>query len=58
MAAITIGSGLDPKKIQFGTVSTFSPSISYEVMGLDAMIFVFQMLSFKPAFSLLSFYVI
>ena len=30
------------------TVSTFSPSIGYEVMGLDAMIFVFLMLSFKP----------
>ena len=37
------------------TVSTVSPSISYEVMGPDAMIFVFWMLSFKPTFSLSSF---
>ena len=33
----------------------FSPSICHEVMGPDAMIFVFWMLSFKPAFSLSSF---
>ena len=35
---------LEPPKIKsdtVSTVSTFSPSISYEVMGLDAMIFVF-----------------
>ena len=32
---------LEPKKIKSDTVSTVSPSISYEVMGLDAMIFVF-----------------
>ena len=31
---------LEPKKIKSGTVSTVSPSISHEVMGLDAMIFV------------------
>ena len=41
-----------PPKIKSDTVSTGSPSISHEVMGLDAMIFVFWMLSFKPAFSL------
>ena len=45
----------EPKKIKSVTVSTFSPSICHEVMGLNAMIFVFWMLSFKPAFhSLLS----
>ena len=44
---------LEPKKIKFDTVSTVSPSISHEVMGLDAMIFIFWMLSFKPTFSLL-----
>ena len=33
----------------------FSPSICHEVMGSDAMILVFWMLSFKPAFSLSSF---
>ena len=32
---------LEPKKIKSGTVSTVSPSISHEVMGPDAMIFVF-----------------
>ena len=32
---------LEPKKIKSDTVSTVSPSISYEVMGQDAMIFVF-----------------
>ena len=32
---------LEPQKIKPDTVSTVSPSISYEVMGPDAMIFVF-----------------
>ena len=32
---------LEPPKIKFDTVSTVSPSISHEVMGPDAMIFVF-----------------
>ena len=38
---------LESPKIKSDTVSTVSPSISYEVMGPDAMIFVFWMLSFK-----------
>ena len=42
---------LEPRKIKSATVS---PSISHEVMGPDAMIFVFWMLSFKPTFSLSS----
>ena len=46
---------LEPQKIKSFTVSTFSPSIYHEVMGLDAMVLVFWMLSFKPAFSLSSF---
>ena len=46
---------LEPKEIQSVTISSFSPSVCYEVMGLDAMIFIFWMLSFKPAFSLSSF---
>ena len=46
---------LEPKKIKSVTVSTVSPSICHEVMGPDAMIFIFWMLSFKPAFSLSSF---
>ena len=32
---------LEPKKIKSVTVSTVSPSICHEVMGPDAMIFVF-----------------
>ena len=32
---------LEPRKIKSATVSTVSPSILHEVMGLDAMIFVF-----------------
>ena len=32
---------LEPPKIKSITVSIFSPSICYEVMGLDAMILVF-----------------
>ena len=43
---------LEPKKIKSITVCIFSSSICHEVMGSDAMIFVFWMLSFKPAFSL------
>ena len=46
---------LEPKKIKSATVCIFSPSICHEVMGLDAIIFIFWMLSFKPAFSLSSF---
>ena len=43
---------LEPKKIKSDTVST---SICHEVMGPDAMIFVFWMLSFQPNFSLSAF---
>ena len=43
---------LEPKKIKSVTASTFSPFICHEVMGPDAMILGFWMLSFKPAFSL------
>ena len=46
---------LEPPIINSDTVSTVSPSISHEVMGPDAMIFVFWMLRFKPAFLLSSF---
>ena len=31
----------EPKKIKSVTASSFSPSLCYEVMGLDAMIFIF-----------------
>jgi len=43
---------LEPPKIKSATVSTISLSICHEVMGPDAMILVFLMLSFKPVFSL------
>ena len=46
---------LEPKKIKSVTLSTVSPSICHEVMGPDAMILVFWMLSFKPTYSLSSF---
>ena len=47
---------LEPKKIK--SASTFSPSICCELMGLDAVIFISWMLSFKSAFSLSSFILI
>ena len=45
----------EPKKLKSVTVSIVYPSICHEVMGPDAMILVFWMLSFKPTFSLSSF---
>ena len=47
---------LEPPKIKSDTVSTVSPSIYHEVMGPDAIIFVFWVLSFNPTFSL-SFFI-
>ena len=46
---------LELPKIKSVTVSIVSPSICHEVMGPDAMILVFWMLSFKPTFSLYTF---
>ena len=46
---------LEPKKINFVTATSFHSSICHEVMGPDATVLVFFMLSFKPAFSLSSF---
>ena len=43
---------LKPKKIKSVTVSIVSPPVCHEVMGLDAMILVFWMLSFNSALSL------
>ena len=40
---------LEPPKTKSVTVSIVSPSISHEAVGLDAMILVFWMLSFKDA---------
>ena len=44
---------LEPLKRKSVTVSIVSPSVCHEVMGPDAMILVFWMLSFKPTFSTL-----
>ena len=55
MAAITICSDFGAQRNKFDTVSTVSPSIPHEVMGSDAKILVFWMLSFKPTFALSSF---
>ena len=41
---------LEPPKIKSATVSIVSPSICHDMMGPDAMILVFWMLSFKPTF--------
>ena len=46
---------LEPKNVKSVTVSTVTPSVCHEVMEPDAVILVFWMLSFKPAFSLSSF---
>ena len=46
---------LELQKIKSVTVSTVYPSICHEMMGPDAMILVFWMLSFKPTFSLSSY---
>ena len=47
---------LEPKKMKSVTVSIVCPSMCHEVMGLDAMVFIYWMLSFKPAFSTLHFF--
>ena len=49
---------LEPKKTTPATVSIVSPSIFHEVIGPDAVILGFWMLSFKPAFSLSFFTII
>ena len=46
---------LEPKKIKPVTVFIVSPPICHEMMELNAMIFIFWMLSFQPVFSLSSF---
>ena len=43
---------LEPTKNKVSHYFHCFPSICHEVMGLDVIIFVFWMLSFKPAFSL------
>ena len=41
---------LEPRNIKSVTISNVFPSICHEVMGLDAMILVCGMISFKPVF--------
>ena len=53
VSAVTDHSNFEAQENISLTVSTFSPSICHEVMGPYAMILVFWVLSFKPAFSLL-----
>ena len=55
MATVTICSDFGAPKIKSVTVSIVSSSIFHEVMGPDAMILLFWMLSFKPTFSLFFF---
>ena len=50
MVAVTIHSDFGAQKIKYVTVSTVYPSICHEVLGPDAMIFIFWMLNLKPAF--------
>ena len=47
---------LEPKKIKSATISSVSPSNCHEVMGPDAMILVFWMLTFKASFFTLLFH--
>ena len=58
VATVTVCSDSEPLKIKSVNVSTFSSSICHEMMELDARIFVFYVLSFKPGFSLSSFTII
>ena len=55
MATVTISSDSGAQKNKICYCFHCFPSICHEVMGLDAMILVFWMLNFKPAFLLSSF---
>ena len=48
---------LEPRKVKSVTVSTFSPSICYEMVGSDAMILVFFNVEFQANFFTLLFHV-
>ena len=54
MAAVTICSDFGAQENKVYHCFHCFPSICHEVMGLDVMILVFWMLSFKPAFSFFS----
>ena len=55
MTAVTIWVILELPKTKSFTIFIVSPSICHKVMGLDSMISVFWMLSFKLTFSLSSY---
>ena len=55
MAAVNICSDFQAQEKKVSYCFHYFPSICHEVMGPDAMIFIFLMLSFKPTFSLSSF---
>ena len=55
MASVTVCSDFGAQENKICHCFHVFLSICHEVMGPDAMIFVFWMLSFKPAFSLSSF---
>ena len=55
MAAIAVSSDFGAQEDKICHCFHFFPSLCHEVMGVDARILVFWMLSFKPAFSLSSF---
>ena len=55
LAAVTICSDFGAQENKIYHCFHFSPSICHEMMGPDAMILVFWMLSFKPTFSLSTF---
>ena len=55
MAAVTIHGDFRAQEEEVFHFFHFSPSIFHEVMRPDAMILVFWMLSFKPAFLFSSF---
>ena len=50
MAAVITHSDLGAQENKYVTIFIFFPSTCQEVMGLDAMILVFLMLSFKQVF--------
>ena len=56
MAAVTVSIDFGTQENKVCHYFLFSPSVCYEVMGPDSMILVFGILSFKPAFSLCSFF--
>ena len=56
MAAITICIDFRVQGKKICHCFHFSPPICHEVMGLDAMILVFWVLNFKPAFATLFFH--